>query len=336
MSNVKLSVNVKQVTSYLDLMELFYTSKSIFEELYDIEFNINDMIIGDIQMISIDSDSSNMDDIKNIIKLSEKLSSEIKDLLIITAEEQKGIEAINFSKDILTGSLMKFLSLKQSIVKKIKMTSVGFPEQYECFDEYGNQVAYLRLRYGAFTVECPDIDGTLVYAEFNRIKGYGNFDNTAERIYQLKHAFDAIDSYFNTKLKTISIELSDECEINYVRINPEYSIQRIMEDLYDYQMSNFTAKEVLDIRKKGPTIGYEESIRKLIREHRLVRSNMFPEADGSNGLSDKHIEHELEFFKSTIDGLGGYMKTINWLFDKSFEDFEKIFREYSKKGSNSI
>ena len=36
------------------------------------------------------------------------------------------------------------------------------PEQYDVKKD-GEQVAYLRLRHGCFTVECPDVRGELVY-----------------------------------------------------------------------------------------------------------------------------------------------------------------------------
>jgi len=109
-----------------------------------------------------------------------------------------------------------------------------------------------------------------------------------------------------------------------------------METLYAYQKSNFMPDEVLSIRHKGPAIGYKEAVKKVLREHRLIRHNMFPEENGADGLNEEHIEHELEFFKTTIDGLGGQIKTINWLFNKNFKDFETIFREYATKGTNSL
>lgn len=47
------------------------------------------------------------------------------------------------------------------------------PEQYECFDDAGNQIGYLRLRHGRFTVEYPDCGGELIYTA--RPKGDGGF-----------------------------------------------------------------------------------------------------------------------------------------------------------------
>ena len=38
-----------------------------------------------------------------------------------------------------------------------------FPEQYDAKDKDGNTLGYLRLRWGEFTVECPDVDGETVY-----------------------------------------------------------------------------------------------------------------------------------------------------------------------------
>lgn len=45
----------------------------------------------------------------------------------------------------------------------LKRTCGACPEQYDAF--MGNeQVGYLRLRGGSFTVECPDCSGELVYS----------------------------------------------------------------------------------------------------------------------------------------------------------------------------
>ena len=38
------------------------------------------------------------------------------------------------------------------------------PEQYDIKDIYGNQVGYVRLRWGTLTCEYPDCGGTLVYS----------------------------------------------------------------------------------------------------------------------------------------------------------------------------
>jgi hypothetical protein len=62
------------------------------------------------------------------------------------------------------------------------------PEQYDAY--HGDQiVAYLRLRHGRFTVECPDIGGTLVYEAHP--EGDGIFVDD-ERSFYLGHASAAI------------------------------------------------------------------------------------------------------------------------------------------------
>lgn len=43
----------------------------------------------------------------------------------------------------------------------LKQTCEGCPEQYDAFDG-DEQVGYLRLRWGHFTVEAPDCGGTLL------------------------------------------------------------------------------------------------------------------------------------------------------------------------------
>lgn len=43
-------------------------------------------------------------------------------------------------------------------------TSSGCPEQYDVFDKNGNQVCYVRLRWGSLTARCPDVDGVYIYS----------------------------------------------------------------------------------------------------------------------------------------------------------------------------
>lgn len=46
---------------------------------------------------------------------------------------------------------------------KLRMTCMACPEQYDAVDGRGHQVGYLRLRFGRFTVEIPDVSGELVF-----------------------------------------------------------------------------------------------------------------------------------------------------------------------------
>lgn len=45
----------------------------------------------------------------------------------------------------------------------LEQTCSACPEQYDLLVKGGECVAYLRLRHGYFTVECPDVGGELVY-----------------------------------------------------------------------------------------------------------------------------------------------------------------------------
>jgi len=74
---------------------------------------------------------------------------------------------------------------------KLELTCGACPEQYDAYigDE---QVGYLRLRHGFFTVECPDCGGERVYeAEPN---GDGLFDDI-EREFYLREAVSAVKAW---------------------------------------------------------------------------------------------------------------------------------------------
>jgi hypothetical protein len=74
---------------------------------------------------------------------------------------------------------------------KLVRTCAAFPEQYDAFDG-ARRVGYLRLRHGAFIVECPDTPGELVYCASP--KGDGSFEED-ERDYYLRFAVHAIEQW---------------------------------------------------------------------------------------------------------------------------------------------
>ncbi|MDO5786039.1 MAG: hypothetical protein Q4P20_13375, partial [Eubacteriales bacterium] len=57
------------------------------------------------------------------------------------------------------------------------------PEQYDAIYDDAT-IAYLRLRHGHFTVQCPDVGGRLVYSA--NVDGDGCFDNEHEREFHLQ------------------------------------------------------------------------------------------------------------------------------------------------------
>ena len=72
-------------------------------------------------------------------------------------------------------------------------TCYACPQQYDAFIGK-KQVAYLRLRHGRFTVECPDVGGTLVYSGYP--KGDGIFETEEEEFF-LTEAVDSILAHMN-------------------------------------------------------------------------------------------------------------------------------------------
>ena len=67
------------------------------------------------------------------------------------------------------------------------------PEQYDVLDSQGNQVAYLRLRHGSYTVSVPDVGGKILYQAFPQ--GDGFFDDD-ERVKYLDESIKNIQRYY--------------------------------------------------------------------------------------------------------------------------------------------
>lgn len=78
---------------------------------------------------------------------------------------------------------------------KLVMTCMACPEQYDVFDG-DEQVGYLRLRHGFFSVEVPDCGGELVYQASP--EGDGIFEDH-ERDHHLSMAVKAIKYHQNLK-----------------------------------------------------------------------------------------------------------------------------------------
>lgn len=71
------------------------------------------------------------------------------------------------------------------------------PEQYEVVDHKGDEIAYLRLRFGLFTATVPDPLGVEVYERFFDGDDWkGSFDTDEERRAEIGKAIDAVDSWY--------------------------------------------------------------------------------------------------------------------------------------------
>lgn len=75
----------------------------------------------------------------------------------------------------------------------LKRTCFACPEQYDVFDERGNQVAYFRLRHGQFRVNVPDCGGDTIFVA--NPKGDGMF-RMDEREEYLEKAKQAVINYY--------------------------------------------------------------------------------------------------------------------------------------------
>lgn len=78
---------------------------------------------------------------------------------------------------------------------EFRMTCDACPEQYDVFDEDGNEIAYVRLRWGSLYCECPFGGETVFEASFDN--GYkGSFASEEERRLYLEEIRDAITCYY--------------------------------------------------------------------------------------------------------------------------------------------
>ena len=62
---------------------------------------------------------------------------------------------------------------------EIRQTSFMCPEQYEVFYR-GQMVAYIRLRHGYLTCECPSVNGDMVFQHHFNDGDRGSFKNNGQ------------------------------------------------------------------------------------------------------------------------------------------------------------
>ena len=72
-------------------------------------------------------------------------------------------------------------------------TCSACPEQYDVFDKDGNQVAYVRLRWGSLTAEYPDVGGMCIYDAHIGDGWSGCFQSEKQRMTHLKNIANAIN-----------------------------------------------------------------------------------------------------------------------------------------------
>jgi hypothetical protein len=82
-----------------------------------------------------------------------------------------------------------------------EMTCTGCPEQYDVFDEQGEQVAYIRLRWGTLRVDVPDCGGEDIYSKYYDEPYLGEFPSEEERTEQLAIIEGKIKEYYERKDK---------------------------------------------------------------------------------------------------------------------------------------
>lgn len=76
-------------------------------------------------------------------------------------------------------------------------TCSGCPEQYDVFDKDGNQVCYIRLRWGSLYAQYPDVGGVDIYEASIGDGWTGSFRTEQERQMHLRRIAKKIDKYIN-------------------------------------------------------------------------------------------------------------------------------------------
>ena len=86
-----------------------------------------------------------------------------------------------------------------------KRTCYACPEQYDVTFENGRQIAYIRLRFGQFRVDYPDVGGEIIFQYYFDDDMKGTFKDDEERMKFLGYARDAIEKKLMMRDKPIIV-----------------------------------------------------------------------------------------------------------------------------------
>lgn len=87
-------------------------------------------------------------------------------------------------------------------------TSEVCPEQYDVFDQKGNMVGYVRLRWGALSCAYPDFGGKMIYSASVGCGWDGSFKSENQRQFFLK----TIAKRINDEIQSASKSMDKESE----------------------------------------------------------------------------------------------------------------------------
>ena len=95
-----------------------------------------------------------------------------------------------------------------------KQTCSACPEQYDVFDEDGNQVAYVRLRWGCLSARSPDVGGADIYYDYvgDASSSTGCFESDEQRRTYLTRVVHRLDM-FRSDIRCPVCE--NKCKLDY-------------------------------------------------------------------------------------------------------------------------
>ena len=113
------------------------------------------------------------------------------------------------------------------MILRFERNGYACPEQYGVYNDDTNElVAYIRLRHGNLTVECPDCGGDLIYEHRFENDYKGCFDDDQERYEYLEEVSKAIVEYYQVVEDTPIELLKREYEAKDAMLsNEEYELR---------------------------------------------------------------------------------------------------------------
>ena len=94
-------------------------------------------------------------------------------------------------------------------------TCSGCPEQYDVFHN-GEQVCYIRLRWGSLYAECPDVGGEIIYEADIGTAFSGTFESHDQRQYHLMKIAKAIHMWLEKRDNSAEDDDDEDCDLLYL------------------------------------------------------------------------------------------------------------------------
>ena len=161
-----------------------------------------------------------------------------------------------------TVDLQNLCNKNGKFIKKIRLINDD-PEEYICFDGYGNPLVHIIVGEDATRCYCPDSgDHSSLVSLIKHETGLTQY-STAERFKCFEMMFNDTNIWYGYLIRTVLVKETDGKTVYINQNDPNVTEQTQLGLLYKYQQSNLLPETIIRMRQRGLSYSYDEIIEKI-------------------------------------------------------------------------